>query len=357
MIVSANQLVAGCIVTADVMGKSGLPLVKSKTTLTESDIFYLQKLLVKEVPVASHLEDGTSFVPSKEPVKPKTLKKELHFLEALEAAADEYKKQFASWQHGAAVDVSNLRQILLPVMEKAASWEGNIFNLPSYRMQTDYVSDHAISIALLAAAVLRKAGYTEADVNQTALAALLADCGMAKLKQPYYLQKRTLHAQEREDIEKHPTLSYRMIEQVSLLSTKAKLAILQHHERADGTGYPLRLGKDKIHPFASLVSICDTYHALLSERAYQRAVSPYKAVEIILEEQFERFDPAMVQYFVQAFLDAQQKTTVRLSSGKLAEIVFTDSNIPTKPMVRELESGEVKALNEYPDLYIKEVIK
>ncbi|SNZ02204.1 HD-GYP domain, c-di-GMP phosphodiesterase class II (or its inactivated variant) [Terribacillus aidingensis] len=357
MIVSANQLVAGCIVTADVMGKSGLPLVKSKTILTESDIFYLQKLLVKEVPIASHLEDGTSFVPSKEFVKPKMLKKEQNFLDALEAAADAYQKQFASWQHGAAVDASSLRQMLLPVMEKAASWEGNIFNLPSYRTQTDYVSHHAIGIALLAAAVLQKAGYTEADVNQTALAALLADCGMAKLKQPYFLQKRRLHAHEREDIEKHPTLSYRMIEQVSHLSTKAKLAILQHHERADGTGYPLRLSKDKIHPFASLVSICDTYHALISERAHQRAVSPYRAVEIILDEQFERFDPSMVQSFIQAFLDAQQKTTVRLSSGQLAEIVFTDSSNPTKPMVRELESGEVKAMNEYPDLHIEEVIK
>jgi HD-GYP domain-containing protein (c-di-GMP phosphodiesterase class II) len=357
MIVSANQLVAGCIVTADVMGKSGLPLVKSKTTLTESDIFYLQKLLVKEVTVASHLEDGTSFVPSKEPVQQKVLKKELNFLDAYEAAADEHQKQFASWQHGAAVDVSSLRKKLLTMIEKLAKWDGNIFNLPSYRKQKDYVSDHAIGMALLAAAVLQRAGYTEADINQTALAALLADCGMAKLKQPYHLQKRSLHALDREDMEKHPTLSYRMIEKVSLLSTKAKLVILQHHERADGAGYPLRLGKDKVHPFASLISICDTYHALISERAHQRAVSPYRAVEVILEEQFERFDPTMVQHFMQAFLDAQQKTTVRLSSGELAEIVFTDSNYPARPMVRELESGEVKAMNEYPDLQIEEVIQ
>lgn len=356
MIVSANQLVAGCILTADVMGKSGIPLVKSKTVLTDTEIFYLQKMLVKEVTVASHLEDGSSFVPDKHPVSVQPAIIQVHFLDAYSAAAEGYQKHFNAWQHSSAVDVAALRKNILPVLEKVGEWEGNVFNLPAYRKQTDYLSEHAAGTAALVATVLQKAGFTEADIKQIGLAAYLADCGMAKLKQPYHIQKRRLQVADWEDVQKHPTFSYRMVEQVSLLSSKAKLAILQHHERADGAGYPLRLPKEKIHSFASLLSICDTYHALISERAYQMAVSPYKALDIILEEQFSRFDPAMIQHFIKAFVDAQLNTIVRLSSGELAEVVYTDNNHPTRPMVREQETGQVKALTDLPHIRIEQII-
>ncbi|MFP7477215.1 HD-GYP domain-containing protein [Terribacillus saccharophilus] len=356
MIVSANQLVAGCIVTADVMGKSGMPLVKSKTVLTETEIFYLQKMLVKEVTVAAHLEDGSSFVPEKEPVSVQPAIIQVHFLDAYAAAVESYQKQFNTWQHGSAVDIAALRKHILPVLEKVSQWEGNVFNLPAYINQTDYLPCHAAGMAALVAAVLQKAGFTEADVKQIGLAAYLSDCGMAKLNQPYHIQKRQLLDIDWQDVQKHPTHSYRMVEQASLLSSKAKLAILQHHERTDGAGYPLRLSKEKIHSFASLLSICDTYHALISERAYQASVSPYDALDIILDEQFSRFDPAMVQHFVQAFIDAQQNTTVRLSSGELAEVVYTDHTNPSRPMVREQETNQVRALADLPHIRIEQVI-
>lgn len=356
MIVSANQLVSGCIVTADVLGKSGMPLVKSKTVLTDTEIFYLQKMLVKEVTVAARLEDGSSFVPEKETVSVQPADIQVHFLDAYAAAVESYQKQFNAWQHGSAVDIAALRKHILPVLEKVSEWEGNVFNLPAYRTHSDYLPEHATGTAALVAAVLQKAGFPEADIKQIGLAAYLADCGMAKLKQPYHIQKRRLQDTDWEDIQKHPTFSYRMVEQASLLSSKAKLAILQHHERADGAGYPLRLPKEKIHSFASLLSICDTYHALITERAYQAAVSPYKALDIILEEQFRRFDPAMIQNFTQAFVDAQQNTTVKLSSGEFAEVVYTDHNHPTRPMVREQETGQVKALTDMQHIRIEQII-
>ena len=357
MIVSANQLVAGCIVTADVMGKSGTPLIKSKKILTDKDIFYLQKLLVKEVTVASHLSDGNAFTPENGPVvsNPQTVT-EVHFLAAYEKAVKGYQNNVNIWKYSSALDVPLHRQQILPVLEQVSEWEGNVFNLPAYRKQTDYLPEHAVGTAVLVAAVLQRASFPEADIKQIGLAAFLADCGMSKLKQPYHTQKHRLNDMDMIDVQKHPTLSYRMVEQASILSAKAKLAILQHHERADGAGYPLRLPKEKIHPFASLLSICDTYHALISDRPYQAAVSPYEAVDIILEEQFKRFDPAMTQYFVQAFVDAQQNTKVRLSSGEMAEVVFTDNNHPTRPMVREQKTGQVKALKDMPHIRIKEII-
>ncbi len=96
MIVSANQLVAGCIVTADIIGKSGMPLVKSKTVLTDTEIFYLQKMLVKEVTVAGHLEDGSSFVPEKDSVSVRPAIIQVHFLDAYGLKATKSNSTYGS---------------------------------------------------------------------------------------------------------------------------------------------------------------------------------------------------------------------------------------------------------------------
>ncbi|HSH45149.1 MAG TPA: HD domain-containing phosphohydrolase, partial [Longimicrobiales bacterium] len=62
---------------------------------------------------------------------------------------------------------------------------------------------------------------------------------------------------EYHEIKKHPTYSYRMLEKNALVSTKVKLAVLQHHERMDGSGYPLGIKAQQIHPYARIVMVCD----------------------------------------------------------------------------------------------------
>ena len=71
-----------------------------------------------------------------------------------------------------------------------------------------------------------------------------------------------------------------MVQHVSLLKEGAKVAIIQHHERLDGSGYPFGLTNNKIHTVAKIIGVADTYHAMTSERLYRKKQSPFKVLRI-----------------------------------------------------------------------------
>ena len=74
-----------------------------------------------------------------------------------------------------------------------------------------------------------------------------------------------------------------------------KLAILQHHERLDGSGYPRGDKMEQISVFSQILAVADVFHAMTSERIYRSKESPFKVIELIKEEEFGKFDIKVVQ--------------------------------------------------------------
>ena len=124
------------------------------------------------------------------------------------------------------------------------------------------------------------------DWFQIGLAGVLADSGMSRLNPNWLIKGTELTIQEFKEMKKHPTYSYQLVENITALTKAAKLAILQHHERLDGSGYPLGVKADKIHPYAKIIAIVDTYHAMTSERAYKPKKSPFKVMEEMLRVKY-----------------------------------------------------------------------
>ena len=79
-------------------------------------------------------------------------------------------------------------------------------------------------------------------------------------------------------------------------------AVMYHHEKWDGTGYPERLRGEEIPLSARIVALADNYDALVSERSYRKALSHEEAVEIIKKEQ-GKFDPRILKLFIDHHLE------------------------------------------------------
>jgi putative two-component system response regulator len=77
----------------------------------------------------------------------------------------------------------------------------------------------------------------------------------------------------------------------------AKIFAMSHHEKWDGTGYPLGLAGKSIPLQGRLMAIADVYDALISERPYKKAFTHEKAVEIIVEGKNTHFDPSLIDIF------------------------------------------------------------
>ncbi|MEK3870523.1 HD-GYP domain-containing protein [Paenibacillus sp. FSL M7-0831] len=132
-----------------------------------------------------------------------------------------------------------------------------------------------------------------------------------------------------------------------------RLAALQHHEKIDGTGYPLRLEGSKIHVYAKIVGITDIFHAMTLRRIYRKAQSPYIVLRANSFRGIRQAGSDARPNIYQKATEFHNGTKVRLSNHQIGEIVFTDEINRRVPMVSI--GGEIINLAQKPQLYIEEV--
>ncbi|MRH44415.1 HD domain-containing protein [Aquibacillus halophilus] len=365
MLVHPKQLVPGCLITKDVMGKTIYPIIPKNTIINDKHVLVLTKFLIENVEVSDRLNTGIPFSP-KELEKEDAYKKEnpidsndghssYSFYDYYINAVEGYKKLFLNWQSGATLDINQVRKLIFPLFDQIDQVGLNLYLLHQYSSKKDYFFHHCISIALISAFLAKKRNFKKEWI-QVGLAGLLADSGMAKINRHLFSIERTLTLPEYEEIKKHPTYSYRLVEKVPSLSTGVKLAILQHHERLDGSGYPLGVEKNKIHPYARILAIVDTYHAMTSERIYQKRQSPFKVIEEMIQDQFAKFDHEILQTFIENLTSFSIGTRVQLSNGKKGEIVFIEPNLPTRPMIKLEDNSQIISLKANRNLHIEELL-
>ncbi|UOQ44733.1 HD-GYP domain-containing protein [Halobacillus salinarum] len=363
MRIHPSQLVPGCILTKEVMGKTKRPIIPKNTVIHSTHIHVLHKFNVSSVEVANKLTNGSAFTPEKNPeipeekvVEPEETVDSASFQDQYLEAVEQYKKWFRNWQSGAPIDINAVRTVMVPLLEQAVDLDREIFSLHHSSSAKEYPYHHSVAMGAISAYLASKMGYNYGEWIQIGLAGLLSDCGMAKIDKSLLLKEDSLTEAEFEEIKKHAAYSYRLVESIPSLSTNVKLAILQHHERLDGSGYPLGLQKEKLHSFGQLIALSDIYHAMTSERIYRQKQSPFKVLEELLQEQFGRYDHTMIQLLVKEMANLSTGSQVVLSNGQRAEVLFVESAHPTRPMVRTADDEEIILLKERIDLHIEEIV-
>ncbi|THB66780.1 MAG: HD domain-containing protein [Desulfovibrio sp.] len=117
------------------------------------------------------------------------------------------------------------------------------------------------------------------DLDRTALACFLHDLGMCKI--PQFLRTKTvpLTQEERQKVNMHPMVGAKLAQKLGLTFDEIQQAILEHHERLDGSGYPRKLKDDAMSKLGKIVAVADSYCAMISERPYASAMPPMEAAE------------------------------------------------------------------------------
>lgn len=135
---------------------------------------------------------------------------------------------------------------------------------------------HSVNVAIYAAVISFKAGFTLEQMQEVAFAAFLHDIGKLLLPKGLLL-KQTPTPDEEKIIEGHTRLGAELLQSIGL-PPSIVLTALQHHERMDGKGYPAGLQEADIHDYARICSIADAYEALTSNRPTRAALSPSEAL-------------------------------------------------------------------------------
>ncbi len=349
----------GKIVAQDIYANTQTPIIKKNTVISSELLHVLKVFQISKVPVLKEYE-----VSKEKDNQNSTNRSEVITIEEVnntfevryQESVNLYKKEFLKWQSFVKVDIVKIRSIILPLVDEILSDRTILFNLNSYSNPNNYIYHHNIATGLICAVLAQKLGYNKGDILQIAIAGVLADSGMSRIPASIREKKGALNQQEFIEIRKHPIYSYQMVKDLPALKETMKRAILEHHERLDGSGYPQGLKIDSISPFPQIIAVADTFHAMTSERIYRPKESPFKVVEQIKEHDFGKFDIKVVQALMNIVVDLPIGMKVELSNFDKGEVMFINKFSPTRPVIKLLKSGEIVDLSKVRSLYIIRII-
>jgi len=169
-----------------------------------------------------------------------------------------------------------------------------------------YPSRHSAAIAQLAAEVGERMGLSQEERTSLYVAALLRDVGQIAIPDSVLEKSDALSAEEMGLVEEHPTLGHAIVQKSPYMAAMLP-AILHHHERFDGTGYPEGLAGDQIPLAARIIAVVDAYQSMAVDRPYRGKLDACTAQAEIRRLSGTQFDPAVVTAFLAALSDEVKK--------------------------------------------------
>ncbi|HYG57237.1 MAG TPA: HD-GYP domain-containing protein [Symbiobacteriaceae bacterium] len=155
---------------------------------------------------------------------------------------------------------------------------------------------HCIAVARYGTVMARALGLPERRVLLVSLAGLLHDVGKIYVASRILAKPGPLTPEEWAVVKEHPARGVELLRRCTALSD-VLLAVAFHHERYDGTGYPAGLSGREIPLEARILSICNAYDAMITDRSYRRGVAPAEALARLREGAGTQFDPDLVPVF------------------------------------------------------------
>ena len=225
-----------------------------------------------------------------------------------------------------------------------------LHNLRSY---DDATFTHSINVALISNILAQWLKWDESEVEIATQSGLFHDIGKFLIPDEIIRKPDKLTEDEYTLMQTHPQRGYEIIKNLNI-SQHIKNATLMHHERCDGSGYPLKIRGPQIDKFGKLVAIADVYDAMTSARYYRGPLCPFIAISMFEEEGYQKYDPEMIIAFLQNIVNTYLLNTVRLSTGEVGEIIFINKMHLSRPTVKV--GNDYIDLTKCPDVYIKEII-
>ncbi len=355
--VSISELVPGMITAEDVYNYSNqliLPrgIILNDKTITKLEFYSVLQVKVEDdfLPPASDESPYEISYSEKIQRSPEFIR----FRKEFETDVDSFKLVVNDVvKKGAPLDVDKLMNYTLNVLDVGATTPNLFDMLHNMRQYDDATYVHSMNVALICNVFARWLRMSEEEIKLATISGLLHDIGKTKIPDSIIKKPGKLTDNEYDIVKKHPEEGYHIL-QNSSLDPAVLDAVLMHHERRDGSGYPFGVQGDKIGPYAKMVSIADVYDAMTSARIYRGPLCPFKAISLFESEGLDKYDPRYILTFLENVVNTYLLNDVCLNNGMKGTIVFIHKEKLSAPTIKT-DYGYID-LSIHPDITIESLI-
>lgn len=306
----------------DIVGKTVMThdyqiLLSEGTVLKQSYISKLKDLNIKEIYVHSPKDD----------MRDSTIIRQ----EIRESMEERLEKLVDQHFHGNDEALMKIAKMAKDIVEELLTNENLLIRVYNIQKKNVNLYEHSLNVSIYVTITALKMNYNKEQVRHLAEAALLHDLGLHCMSFDICeVDVFGLSFGEEQEFKKHPLLSYEAVKDEDWLSEETKLLILKHHERNDGTGFPLHV--DKITELSSILNICELFDEMMSGIGC-KPTPVFESIELIKFYSEKYFSKKVVDVFLEFIAVFPVGSKVILDNGKEATVVKQNNGFPERPII------------------------
>ncbi|MEB3187816.1 MAG: HD domain-containing phosphohydrolase [bacterium] len=256
-------------------------------------------------------------------------------------------------KQGQALDIRSVDTTVQQTIQRIVTNRELLNSLIDLRVYDEYTYAHSSNVMSLSLVVGAALGYPVERLRILGIGALLHDIGKSMVPEAILHKPGKLTADEFRIMATHPANGIMLLSPYAWATQDIRNIVFQHHEKYDGSGYPLGIKGDAIAEFSRIVSVVDVYDALISNRPYKKGLPPNVVYEAILHGAGTHFDPRIVEAFTRFIVPYPAQSWVVLNTGQLARVVQVNRQALDRPII-DLE-GTIVDLTRRPEWSIRTI--
>ncbi|MBK6286431.1 MAG: HD-GYP domain-containing protein [Gammaproteobacteria bacterium] len=216
---------------------------------------------------------------------------------------------------GRAINIEEVKATVSNAVKTIIDSPDAMIWLSRIRTKSEYTAEHCVNVGLLSINFGRHLGYGEDDLRHIGLAGMLHDVGKSLTPVEVLHKEGALNQEEFELMRAHTTDGRNILMAHRDAPYGSVDVAYAHHESLDGTGYPRKLKAAGISDMTRIVTICDVYDAITSDRCYRRGQPSLRALDVLNRESGKKFDARLVEEFVRCMGLYPTGSVVELKNG------------------------------------------
>lgn len=256
-----GNLKGGEVLAQEVWDDSGSLWLAEGAVYKDSYFSKLHSLEINDIYIKEDIKE-TSLFPKKD-FEPDTIRHE---------NAELVTRQFQRFEKSGSINAYKFEKFVFDIMGEILKSENVIKSMYDIRKYNSYTYEHSVNVTIIAIMIGKEMALSRHEIYETAMGCILHDLGKMKITSDILDKPARLTTEEFDKIKMHPVEGYNIVKNNRHLSNNIKEIILTHHEKLDGSGYPLGIAANKISISTRICTISDVFDAMCSKRPYKLAV-------------------------------------------------------------------------------------